>query len=214
MRLFLPGSTRVKICGLTTEEDARMCIDGGADALGFNFYAGSRRFIDPATSLGWIESLKGTVDRIAVVVNPAPSLLELLWGSKCFEMIQFHGDETPGHCATTGVTSWMKALRVRDADTLGEAAHYATPHILLDAWSASAYGGTGAVADWRMIGDFTRNFPARHFVLAGGLKPDNVAEAIRVARPCAVDVAGGVESAPGKKDAGLVSSFLAAVNAA
>ena len=214
MRLFDVPAPRVKICGITSETDALMCAEAGADALGFNFYSGSKRYIDPSVSLGWIAKLEGAADRVAVVVNATPELVNLLWKSECFEMIQFHGDESPTQCAMSGVTSWMKAIRVRDDESLAEANRFTTPHILLDSWSPAAYGGTGKTADWKMIGAFVAEHPEHRFVLAGGLNPSNVAEAIRVVRPAAVDVAGGVEESPGKKDPAKVRAFLQAVRAA
>lgn len=210
MRLFGPGSGHVKICGITNEEDALMCVEANADALGFNFFSGSARHL-PLESLDWIRRLNGLVDRVAVVVNADPELLDTLWRSGCFEMIQFHGDESPTRCAISGVTHWMKAIRVRNRESLAEANQFSTSHFLLDSWSPAAYGGTGKTADWKMIGEFVAENPEKRFVLAGGLNPDNVAEAIQTVRPAAIDVAGGVEESPGKKDPSKVSAFIQAV---
>jgi phosphoribosylanthranilate isomerase len=185
-----------------------MCAEAGADALGFNFYSGSKRYIDPSVSLAWIAKLEGAADRVAVVVNATPELLHLLWKSECFEMIQFHGDESPRQCASAGVSQWMKAVRARDAAALAHSLEFSTPQILLDAWSPTGYGGTGEVADWKLIRDFIANSRLRQYVLAGGLTPSNVAQAIAEVQPWAVDVAGGVESRPGVKDASLVKAFI------
>jgi phosphoribosylanthranilate isomerase len=208
MRLFELPAPRVKICGITTEADARMCIKAGADALGFNFYSGSKRYIALKTALPWISSLQGAADRVAVVVNASLNLVKDLWDSGCFEMIQFHGDETPLQCETTGVSQWMKAVRARDAAALAHSLEFSTPQILLDAWSPTGYGGTGEVADWKLIRDFIANSRLRKYVLAGGLTPLNVAQAIAEVQPWAVDVAGGVETSPGFKDPSLVKSFI------
>lgn len=213
MRLFAPGTGRVKICGITTEADARMCAESGADAMGFNFYEKSSRHLS-VEALGWIRGLEGLADRVAVVVNAAPELLATLIRSGCFEAIQFHGDETPAQCAASGAPSWMKAIRAKNRATLESAVHFETPHMLLDAWSPSAYGGTGETADWTMLRDFVSEFPEKKFVLAGGLTPQNVAEAIRAVRPAAVDVAGGVESSPGRKDPAKVQDFMQAARGA
>ena len=213
MRLFGTGTGHVKICGITREEDALDCIKAKADALGFNFFPGSSRHI-PLESLEWIRQLNGLVDRVAVVVNPEPEFLDTLWRSGCFEMIQFHGDESPTLCAMSGVTNWMKAIRVRNRESLAEANRFSTPNILLDSWSPAAYGGTGKTADWTMIGEFVAEHSEHRFVLAGGLNPGNVAEAIRAVRPAAVDVAGGVEESPGKKDPAKVRDFIQAVRSA
>lgn len=213
MRLFGPGTGHVKICGITNEKDALDSVHAGADALGFNFFPGSSRYIS-LESLDWIRSLNGMVDRFAVVVNPEQELIDTLWNSRCFEMIQFHGDESPTRCAMSGVTNWMKAIRVRDRESLAEANRFSTAHILLDSWSPAAYGCTGKTADWKMIGEFLAEHPEHRFVLAGGLNPDNVAEAIRSVRPAAVDVAGGVEESPGKKDPTKVRAFIEAARGA
>ena len=214
MRFFESRRIGVKICGITNEADALLCIEAGVDALGFNFYSGSKRFIDLEESLDWIRSLEGKVDRVAVVVNADPHLLERLRDSGCFEFIQFHGDETPEHCLASCVKDWIRAVRVKDASALNAALGYSTPHLLLDAWSPLAYGGTGGVADWRMLKDFVAANPTRNFVLAGGLTPDNVAEAIRTVEPAVVDVAGGVESSARKKDPYLVKAFMDAATGA
>ena len=210
MRLFDSGRVGVKICGITNEADAAMCIDAGAAALGFNFYSGSKRFIEPDKCLDWIGKMEGAVDRVAVVVNADSDLLSKICDSGCFEFIQFHGDETPAHCISSGGKDWIRAVRVKDNSALEAALDYSTPHLLLDAWSPVAYGGTGDVADWKMLRDFVARNSTRKFVLAGGLTPENVAEAIRVVSPSAVDVAGGVESEPRRKDAILVRQFIAA----
>ncbi len=213
MRLFAPGPGRVKICGITTEADARMCSEAGADALGFNFYEKSSRHLS-SEALGWIRGLEGVADRVAVVVNASPDLLETLIRSGCFEAIQFHGDETPAQCVRSGAASWMKAIRAKDREALELALHFQTPHLLLDAWSPSAYGGTGETADWTLLRDFVSEFPEKKFVLAGGLSPRNVAEAVCAVRPSAVDVAGGVESSPGRKDPAKVRDFIQAARGA
>jgi phosphoribosylanthranilate isomerase len=208
VRLFDSKRVGVKICGITNEADAVMCIEAGAGALGFNFYTGSKRFIEPDSSFDWIRPLEGTADRVAVVVNADADLLARIRDSACFEFIQFHGDELPAHCAASGFDAWIRAVRVKDSSALDAALAFSTPHLLLDAWSAAAYGGTGHVADWSLLSDFVRRYSSKNFVLAGGLTPENVTEAIRLVRPAAVDVAGGVESAPRRKDAVLVKEFI------
>jgi len=208
VRLFDSARVGVKICGITSEDDASLCIEEGADALGFNFFPGSKRFIELGESIEWIRRLEGRVDRVAVVVNADEALLARLRGAGCFDLIQFHGEETPLDCESSGFRQWMRAVRAKDRETLAESLKYKTPHLLLDAWSPLAFGGTGQTADWEMIGDFSAIHSARQFVLAGGLTPGNVAEAIRVVVPAAVDVAGGVESSPRKKDRDLVRLFI------
>ena len=187
-----------------------MCIEAGVGALGFNFYPGSKRFIEPEKSLDWIRSLEKTVDRVAVLVNADADLLSRVRDSGCFEFIQFHGDELPTDCLNCGAKDWIRAVRVKDTSALDAALAFSTPYLLLDAWSAAAYGGTGHVADWNLLSDFVRRNSVRRFLLAGGLTPENVTEAIRAVRPAVVDVAGGVESEPRRKDAVLVKAFIKA----
>ena len=145
-----------------------------------------------------------------MVVNAKADELHILRDSGCFEAVQFHGDETPTFCANAGFPTWIRAVRVRTRKSLTEALDYSTPFLLLDAWSAVAYGGTGQHLDWESAGEFVATQPERRVILAGGLNPANVAEAIEAVRPHAVDVAGGVESTPGRKDAGRVQAFVTA----
>jgi phosphoribosylanthranilate isomerase len=207
MRLFHAQRVGVKICGITSESDAHMCISEGANALGFNFFQGSKRYLNPK-NLDWIRTLNGKVDRVAVVVNASADLLATLRKADCFELIQFHGDESPKECEGSGFNNWIKAIRVKNEDVLKEAMTFSCSSLLLDAWSVAGYGGTGEVADWQMIRNFADKSPDRNIILAGGLKSENVASAIRCVRPKAVDVAGGVESAPGIKCQNLVRSFI------
>jgi len=209
MSFFEPGRIRVKICGLTNEEDAKMSVAAGADALGFNFYPGSKRCI-ALEDCAWISRLEGKVDRIAVVVNPDEDLLSRLREAECFEAIQFHGDESPSFCEWAGFARWIKAIRTKNEEALHHAVDFNSPHVLLDAWTEGEYGGTGKRLDWDMAHDFIRHMPERRFILAGGLNAHNVRNALRIARPHAVDVAGGVELHPGKKEEYLVREFIKA----
>lgn len=213
MSLFDPGRTRVKICGITNEADARIAIDAGADGLGFNFFPGSKRWIDPAAAIPWIRELGAGATRVAVVVNPEPALLEVIRSANCFEAVQFHGDEPPALCEAAGFPCWIKATRVRDASDVTHAIAYGTPHLLLDSWVANSYGGTGHRLDWDLVRDESQQLGGRQLILAGGLTPHNVRQAIRIVRPHAVDVAGGVELSPGRKDEYLVREFVKAAHA-
>lgn len=211
MSFFDTGVVRVKICGLTSEADARMCITAGADALGFNFYPGSKRYIDPVTALPWIRDLGDLVQRVAVVVNPDTQLLDILRDSGAVDIIQFHGDETPAFCEWAGFPRWIKAVRVRDTTAMESALAYETPHLLLDSFVEGSYGGTGTRLDWDNVRDFVVGVRGRDFILAGGLTVHNVRQATRIVRPHAVDVAGGVELIPGKKEEYLVREFIKSV---
>ncbi|MDX2080122.1 MAG: phosphoribosylanthranilate isomerase [Terrimicrobiaceae bacterium] len=210
MNFFEPGVNRIKICGITSEDDARMCIAAGADALGFNFYRGSKRYVDPDSAIPWIQDLGNGVDRVAVVVNPSEELLDKIRAGGCFSAVQFHGDETPAFCDWAGFSRWVKAVRVKSANSLGQALEYDTPNILFDAWVEGNYGGTGMRLNWDMVRDFVVEHKGPRYILAGGLNVHNVRQAIRIVRPHGVDVAGGVEISPGKKEEYLVQEFIRA----
>jgi phosphoribosylanthranilate isomerase len=204
---------RVKICGVTNETDARTAIELGADALGFNLFPGSKRCIDLEREAAWMATLPPLVTRVAVLVNVPLAEARRVAEHPAIDLVQFHGDEDEAYCAEFAQLGrpFLKALRVRDTTSLERADRFSTPHLLLDAFAGSAYGGTGTQFDPALAAEAARRFPALKIVLAGGLRPENVAEAIRVARPYAVDVAGGVESAPGRKDRAKMAAFIAAV---
>lgn len=208
MSFFDPGPLKVKICGITNATDAEMAVDAGADALGFNFFPGSKRFVSFEENREWIAALAGKVDRVAVVVNARPAELAKLRESGCFEAIQFHGDETPADCEAPGFVRWMRAVRVKDANSAVEIGLYATPFVLIDAWSATAYGGTGERLNWDLARELVLAHRGRKIVLAGGLTPHNVRDAVRIARPYGVDVAGGVEIDSRRKDEYLTREFI------
>ena len=209
---------RVKICGITNEADALSAIEAGADALGFNFWPRSRRALIPPEHAfhvpEWIGALGQTgVRRIAVVVNAGEELLRAIEQSGAFDAVQFHGDESPGDCAHCGLP-WWKAL---PAGKGGGPAFHDGGFSAAEAWVIDApappgiYGGTGTPGDWSIAADVIRENPGRLIYLAGGLRPENVAEAIRIARPGGVDVAGGVEGTdPRRKDPVKIRDFVRA----
>jgi phosphoribosylanthranilate isomerase len=204
-----------KICGITTPEDALGCIDAGAGALGFNFYPPSPRSIPAGDDLVWIKKLKADypdIALVAVVVNPDEALLGRLRSAGCFDAIQFHGDESPETCVAgaEGFSRWIKALRIRSEADLEPALAFKTPYLLLDAAVPGTYGGSGHAIDWDLAADFVSAHPEKRVILAGGLKPDNVASAVAKVHPHAVDVASGVESAPGAKDPAKVRELITA----
>jgi len=204
---------RVKICGVTNEEDARAAINLGADALGFNLWPGSKRHIDLDRATSWIRALPLFVTRVAVVVNVPLDEARRIAAHPAIDLVQFHGDEDASYCAqfAAGGHSFIKAVRLRDAASLEGLDRFSTPTILLDADAGTAYGGTGRQLDPALAAEAVRRFAEMNIVLAGGLTPDNVAEAVRMARPYAVDVASGVEAAPGKKDHIKLARFIAAI---
>lgn len=204
------GRTGVKVCGVTREEDARAAIDAGADALGFNFYAGSKRCVRLGDIAGWAGSLPAWVGRIAVVVNANDSLLRELEESALFHAFQFHGGEAPEIAARWGGEFYIKACPISDEASAEAALADPAPCLLLDAHAPGVFGGTGRVIDWSLAAHVAAR-AKRPVVLSGGLNPDNVADAVRGVHPAAVDTASGVESSPGHKDAAKMRSFVAAV---
>lgn len=209
MSFFTPGPPlRVKICGITNAADAVMAADAGADAVGFNFFPGSKRCIDFEENREWIAGLAGRVQRVAVVVNATEQELAKLRESGCFEAVQFHGDETPQFCARAGFDRWIRAVRVQDSSSLKAALQYETPFLLLDAFTKDSYGGTGERLNWDFVREFVIAHPERRMILAGGLTPHNVRDAVRIVRPHGVDVASGVEFDPRKKNEYFVREFI------
>ncbi|MGH8047601.1 MAG: phosphoribosylanthranilate isomerase [Chthoniobacterales bacterium] len=210
---FDPGALRVKICGVTNAADAALVTDAGADAIGINFFPGSKRCVELHDVRDWVAELPLT--RVAVVVNATGDDIARIVDAACFDAIQFHGDETPDFCAECPIV-WIRALRVSGPESLTHALEYATQSLLLDGFSTAGYGGTGTAVDIELARDFVRWNPGRQVILAGGLKPDNVAKVAHLVKPHAVDVAGGVErdGDPRRKDAAKVRAFVAAAREA
>jgi len=204
-----------KICGITMPEDALVCIEAGAAALGFNFYPPSPRSIAEGADLSWIAKLKKDypdIAFVAVVVNPDEALLGKLRSAACFDAIQFHGDESPEFSSAEGARFpyWIKALRIRSQADLEAVTAFETPWLLLDAAVPGTYGGSGHAIDWGLAGRFVADHPEKRVILAGGLTPENVNGAIAQVQPHAVDVASGVESAPGAKDPAKIRELITA----
>lgn len=193
----LPAArVRVKICGLTNRTDALAAINLGADALGFNLYAGSKRFLEIDREASWIQALPPFVTRVAVLVNAPLTEACRVAALPAIDLVQFHGDEDADYCAAFALESgrpFIKALRLRDQASVQLADRFSTPHLLLDAHAAGAYGGTGTLIDLALAAECVRLFPDLRIILAGGLKPENVSAALRQVQPFAVDVASGVE---------------------
>ena len=208
-----PPRVRIKICGVTNEEDARAATAFGADALGFNLWTGSKRYIDLDRAFSWIRGLPPLVTRVAVLVNASLQEARDIAAHPAIDLVQFHGDEDEGYCAQFAACGrpFIKALRVRDSASLDHLDRYSTPSILLDADAGAAYGGTGRQLDPALAAEAAQRFPEVKVILAGGLKPENVTEAVQIAQPYAVDVASGVEKSPGQKDHGKLERFFASL---
>ena len=211
-----PGRVAVKICGVTRGDEAAAIIAEGADAIGINFWPGSRRFLPLAEASSWLRDLAGTVPRVAVTVNASDEELQRLHDSGVIDWIQLHGDESPDR-VTSLIEQGLpvfKAMGLRDASMLETAAAFASPTLLLDAYAPGSYGGSGEVGDWGLARAAVIRWPDRQIVLAGGLTPETLVRAVRQVHPAAVDVASGVESSPGRKDLGKVRAFIESVRTA
>lgn len=195
---------RVKICGITNLEDALMAVEAGADALGFVFFSGSPRHISPEEAAAIIRRLPPFVQTVGLFVNEEPATVNLVADRCGLDLVQLHGEETPEYCVAIK-RRIIKAFRVKGSNTLDDLPNYCVAACLLDAWSPAAHGGTGTTFNWEIA---ARAAASHRIILAGGLTPENVAEAVATVNPYAVDVSSGVESAPGRKDAGLVSCFI------
>jgi phosphoribosylanthranilate isomerase len=206
-------ATRVKICGITTWDDARLSVDLGASALGFNFYPPSPRAITPADAWKIIRRLPPFVEAVGVFVNWPPLVVEALARALRLTAVQLHGAESPEEVAEMARTRRViKAVQVKRGFRLAGLARYrAADGILLDGFARGLHGGTGRTLDWK-VARAARRYG--QIILAGGLTPENIAEAIRVAEPYAVDLASGVERRPGLKDAGKLRALFAAVESA
>ncbi len=204
--------TVVKICGIRTLADALAAVDAGADLLGFNFYPPSPRYISPDECAALVSELKAARPHlpklVGVFVNPDPAEVLSLLAACRLDYAQFSGDEPVDALKPLNMVAF-KAIRPRTlADAQRLAKRYrmrGQPALLLDASNTGLYGGSGAIADWSIAAALAQTMP---LMLAGGLTPDNVAEAVVAVRPWGVDVASGVESAPGVKDAGKMKQFI------
>lgn len=202
---------RIKVCGITNLEDALCAVRAGADALGFNFYEQSPRYITPERARDIVQSLPGEVLAVGVFVNERPETVARIALVAGLSALQFHGDETPEYCRAFGGRFLIKALRVTEDFEPESAARYPVDAILLDAFDRRARGGTGRVLDWQ-VARRTRALVPKLF-LAGGLAPDNIEEAIAAVEPYGVDACSGLECAPGRKDSGRVRDFIARARA-
>jgi phosphoribosylanthranilate isomerase len=204
---------RIKICGITTPGDGVAAADAGVDAIGLNFYSGSPRFVGVETAARILDQLPPFVDPVAVLVEETPAqAVDRLNGLSGLRTLQWHGAESEP--AAAWPVPLIVAFPVRDASSLATITLYlgrcrATGRlpaaILVDAHVPGQHGGTGQTLPWKLLADFHPGVP---LILAGGLTPNNVAEAVRLVRPYAVDVASGVESAPGRKDADAMHRFV------
>jgi phosphoribosylanthranilate isomerase len=202
--------TKVKICGITNLEDALFAAEAGADALGFVFYTKSPRYIAPDRAREIVLRLPPFVAKVGVFVNEELDLVKEIMAYCHLDYAQLHGDEPPEQVAALAPRA-IKAVRVRSAADVERLSAYRATAYLLDAYHPTKPGGTGETWDWELAAAAKRYGP---IILAGGLKPDNVAAAIGRVHPYAVDVSSGVEAAPGIKDHQMVWRFIRAAKGA
>lgn len=212
-----PGPPKVKICGITNVEDARHAVESGADQLGLNFYKKSKRYITPKKARELVDSLPIGIEMIGVFVNEPIDDVVKTATYVGLDGIQLHGDEN--NCYVRDLKQRtklpvIKAFSVSRGFAVSDALHWDSEYKLFDTYSATERGGTGKTFDWDdFAADIYLWFPGSAY-LAGGLTPDNVAEAVRVVKPYAVDVASGVEASPGRKDPKRIAAFIKAAKEA
>lgn len=205
------STVRVKICGITRVEDALAAVAAGADAIGLVFYAPSPRAVTAEQARAIISALPPFVTTVGLFVDMPGEELDSVLATVPLDLLQFHGDESPEACRRHG-RPYLKALRIRPGDDVPALIdrYPGASGVLLDTYVPGTPGGTGEAFDWSLV----PSAPSRPVVLAGGLTPGSVAEAIRRVRPYAVDVSGGVEAAKGIKDPVLIRAFIDAVRSA
>ena len=213
---------QIKICGITSVDDALAVVRAGADAIGLNFYPRSPRYVSLDLARQIVAALPREIVKVGLFVNASSSDVRRFYDQLLLDVIQLHGDESPEYLAELRGWPVMRAFRV-EPGKLRSTIEYlarcreieATPQFaMIDTLVVGVYGGTGKTADWTAAGEYAARVGLPPLVLAGGLVPENVGEAIRTVRPAAVDVASGVESRPGQKDPAMVEAFVRAARAA
>jgi phosphoribosylanthranilate isomerase len=215
-KLKSTGGLLVKICGITKEPDAVAAIEAGADALGFNVVPRSKRCIDLDAAAGWIGKLPKAVWKVAVMADPN-------WEDACrigqlpfIDALQLHGNESAEFCRRlrdAGIP-FAKALPVSHSQSLGAIPDFCTDTIILDSACSTGFGGSGKTFPWKFAWQFAQKHRKLNLILAGGLNPGNVAEAVKIVHPRGVDVTTGVEEKAGCKDPRLVKAFVESARAA
>ena len=195
---------RVKICGITSLDDALNAVRSGADALGFVFHKASPRYISPEQAASIIKALPPFIQAVGLFVNSGSEFVNATADQCRLDLIQLHGDEPPEYCDLIR-RRVIKVFRVKEFASIETVKNYRVAGILLDAFSPNAYGGTGFTFNWEIAVTAKQYGPV---ILAGGLKPDNVRQAVEKVSPYGVDVSSGVETAPGRKDPEKVREFI------
>ena len=198
--------TKVKICGITNYEDAAHAAILGADYLGFNFYELAPRHVDESEVKKFIGRLPNHVKKVGVFVNQNPDKVKKIVKNLYLDLIQLHGDETQDYCGKLKADTKkqiIKAFRIKDKNDINKIKDYNVDYLMFDASEKGMFGGTGKTFDWKIVKAINKPF-----FLSGGLNPENVKEAIRTAKPYAVDAASGIEINPRKKDYRKMKEFI------
>lgn len=198
-------SVEVKICGITTLEDATAALGYGADMLGFIFYSKSTRYITPIAAREIISALPTTIATVGVFVDASPKEVNQAVRISGIDTVQLHGTESPEECAKIRNAKVIKAFRISKREDILGICNYNVDAILLDTYVKGTHGGTGETFDWTLAIEAKKYGP---LILSGGLTPENISEAIATVRPYAVDVSSGVESSPGVKIHELIKQFI------
>ena len=202
------SKVKVKICGIRSLEEAKAALEAGADALGFNFWPPSPRYMEPEAAREIIDKLSPMALVVGVFVNEESSRILDIASELRLSAVQLHGDESPEFCEGLGSIKTIKAIRVGQDFDLSVIRSYPVQMILLDSNIKGNYGGTGQRFDWRIAIEAKRLAP---IILAGGLTTENVRDAITHVQPAAIDVCSGVEAEPGRKDFDKLRKFMAEV---
>lgn len=202
------AKVKVKICGIRSLEEAEAALDAGADALGFNFWSRSPRYISPRAAQEVIRELPPVVSLVGVFVNEEANRIAEIASELRLSAVQLHGDESPEFCESLASLKTIKAIRVGQDFDLNVIKRYAGCMVLLDSNIKGSYGGTGKRFDWRIAIEAKQ---LARIILAGGLNTENVWDAITHVRPAAIDVCSGVEAEPGRKDLDKLRRFMAVV---
>lgn len=203
--------TRIKICGITSIEDAHLAVEAGADAIGLVFYPPSPRAIQLETARQICDAMPAFVTKVALFVNPSTEMVKEVIETTQIDLLQFHGDESPEFCAQFS-RPYIKAIRIQaETDLQALDVTYAQAKgLLLDTYIKGVPGGTGETFNWSLLAPFKEALKHK-VILAGGLTPQNISKAIATVQPWAVDVSGGVEAQPGQKSAEKITQFINAV---
>ena len=211
------GRTLVKVCGFREEQNLQDVIATGVDAIGLNFWPRSKRYVTPELATAWVAGFaqadQSRVLRIGVFVDPSDDEVLALWASKTIQVAQLHGNEPPSQVQRLmahGIPV-IKAVGLRDISDMARATATGTQYVLVDAFAPGEFGGTGRQVDWTAVRNAWDRHPNVRLILSGGITPQNASDALSVVRPQMLDVASGVESAPGRKDLDLCRQLVAAV---